>query len=100
MLRPTYAMSVPTDPTPGPPVPPGPSGKIPADLIDDVFDIIASVYGSAARRSLLCRDAQVTTRTGQHWIQRSYAPRISHLFNMMAARPEFKKAIQALIERL
>lgn len=100
LLRNTFAMSLPVHPDMERSVKPASPPSLPADVLTAIFDIITSVYGAPGCRALLCRDAQVTTRTGQHWMLRTHAPRVSHLFNMMAARPEFKKAIQSLIERI
>lgn len=100
--RPTFALGLPAPPVmerqvsrAPPPLPP-----LPDDIMIAVFDVITSVYGRPGQRQMMCRDAHVTSRTGQHWMNRTHAPRISQLFRMMEARPEFKKAIQALINRL
>lgn len=72
-----------------------------AAILTEIFDIIISVYGGRTGcYAKLARDGEVTIRTAHHWMARSHAPRIPHLFTLMRNNATLRRAILALIAQM
>lgn len=69
--------------------------------LDDIFDVLISVYGSLPNGpTVLSREGRVTKRTAQFWLAREHAPRVLQLFLLMERNPAVRRAIRALIDKM